>query len=90
MKTLLLAMALGLITVQAQDPLIFQDPDVQLLWGGWGWGSRGWSGVRPLLELKPDSPQAMVREQESSEPRGPASCLQALGHEDVAEGMCQN
>lgn len=41
MKTLLLATALGLITVQAQDPLSFQDPDVWLMWGGLGWGSGG-------------------------------------------------
>lgn len=36
MKTLLLATALGLITVQAQDPLSFPDPDVRLIWGGRG------------------------------------------------------
>uniref|UniRef100_A0A452VDF7 Lipocalin/cytosolic fatty-acid binding domain-containing protein n=1 Tax=Ursus maritimus TaxID=29073 RepID=A0A452VDF7_URSMA len=32
MKTLLLATALGLITVQAQDPLSFQDPDILGKW----------------------------------------------------------
>ena len=41
MKTLLLTTALGLITVQAQDPLSFQDPDVRLTWGGLGWGGGG-------------------------------------------------
>lgn len=81
MKTLLLATALSLITVQAQDPPSFQDPDVRLTWGWLGWGRRG-------SVVSPDPPQAMVRESRTIQSQKDLHLVAStLEHEDGAEGM---